>query len=254
MLPWETLATARTPDGTQLTLARRGTEFAVRAGGRALMSSQTHFSEEALARLAFERVPGAPRVLLGGLGLGFTLRAVLERLPPEGQVVVAELSEALLEWNRTLVADLAGRPLDDPRVEVRVVDVSRELKRANGAYDAILLDVDNGPAALTQAANEALYGEGGVYACLGALASGGVLTVWSAGPDADLPRPAPARRLRRPGPHRHRAARRRRAARRLRGGQGGEAGAAGARRAAAPSLKRRCSPRRRGLSGGGRAG
>lgn len=183
MLPWETVATTRTPEGAELVLARRGTEWVVRAQGRTLMSSAAHHSEEALARLAFEKHPGAKCVLLGGLGLGFTLRAVLDGLPPDGRVVVAELSPALLDWNRSHVAQLAGRPLEDPRVEVQQRDVLGLLLEARGRYDAVLLDVDNGPSALTQRSNEQLYDDAGIYGCLSALKGNGVLTVWSAGPD-----------------------------------------------------------------------
>ena len=123
MLPWNIVEAAKAPDGTDLLLARRGTEWEVRAGGHTLMSNRTHGSEMALARLAFERVPEAKRVLLGGLGLGFSLRATLDLLPPDGRIVLAELSPALLRWNREHVGELAGNPLQDARVQVSVVDV-----------------------------------------------------------------------------------------------------------------------------------
>jgi spermidine synthase len=181
--PWETVDRARAPDGTELVLARRGGEWMVRAGGRVLVSSRLHGSEEALAALALARLARPRTVLLGGLGLGFTLRAALDRLPGDARAVVAELVPALAEWNRGPVADLAGRPLDDPRVRLQIGDVRARIAEARGAFDAILLDVDNGPSALAHPANDALYGDGGVRACRDALRAGGVLAVWSAGPD-----------------------------------------------------------------------
>jgi spermidine synthase len=183
---WEVVARARAPDGAELTLSRRGAEWAVRAAGRALMSSRAHRSVEALAELALARVaPGPARaVLVGGLGLGYTLRAALDRLPATARVTVAELVPALAEWNRGPLADLAGRPLEDRRVEVRLADVAYLIGAPGSAYDAILLDVDNGPSALAHPRNGRLYGERGVAACREALRIGGVLAVWSAGPDA----------------------------------------------------------------------
>jgi spermidine synthase len=183
MLPWETIEKATTPDGAALNLVRRGSEWVVRADGRVLMSSAVHGSEERLAELALAQVPAAKTVLLGGLGLGFTLRATLDLLGPEGRVIVVELSRALVDWNRTHVAGLAGRPLDDPRVRLQLGDVFPRLAESKGVYDAILLDVDNGPSAVAHAQNELLYGDGGIAVCLAALRVGGVLAVWSAGPD-----------------------------------------------------------------------
>lgn len=182
MLPWETIAAARAPDGAELSLARRGPDLAVRVAGRVLMTSRQHGSEEALARLALEQLARPRAVLVGGLGMGFTLRAVLDRAPPDAAVEVAELVPALVEWNRGPLAPLAGRPLEDPRVRVTVGDVTARLRAAR-ALDAILLDVDNGPSALAHAGNAALYGPAGVEACRAALRPGGVLAVWSAGPD-----------------------------------------------------------------------
>jgi spermidine synthase len=179
VLPWIVVDQSPTPDGTTLVLARRGTEWEVRADRATLMSSRMHASEEALAHLAFEHVPAARTVLVGGLGLGYTLRAVLDHLPKQGRVTVAELSPALVEWNRTHVADLAGRPLEDPRVTVAITDVATHIVRSGGTYDAILLDVDNGPASLVQDANARLYGDSGIHACRNALKPGGALLVWS---------------------------------------------------------------------------
>jgi spermidine synthase len=184
MKPWEMVDRARAPDGTELVLARRGDEWVVRSGGRVLMSSRVHGSEEALATLALDRVARPRTILVGGLGLGFTLRAALDRLPAEARAVVAELVPALAAWNRGPLGDLARRPLDDPRVRLQLGDVGARIAEARGAFDAILLDVDNGPTALAHAANDALYGERGARACRDALRPGGVLAVWSAGPDA----------------------------------------------------------------------
>jgi spermidine synthase len=181
--PWEVVDRAVAPDGTELVLARRGDEWVVRARGHVLMSSRAHGSEDALAALALERVERPRAVLVGGLGLGFTLRAALDRLPPEARAVVAELVPALAAWNRGPLAALAGRPLDDPRVRLQLGDVRARIAEARGVYDAILLDVDNGPAALAHAGNRGLYADAGVRACRDALRAGGVLAVWSAGPD-----------------------------------------------------------------------
>lgn len=183
MLAWETIDRAAAPDGTPLVLARRGDEWVVRSGGHVLMSSRTHGSEDALAALALERAARRRTVLVGGLGLGFTLRAALDRLPEDARAVVVELVPALVEWNRGPVAHLAGRPLDDPRVRLQLGDVRGRIAEADGAYDAILLDVDNGPAPLVQGANRGLYEVKALRACHAALAPGGVLAVWSADRD-----------------------------------------------------------------------
>ena len=194
MKPWETVGRARVPDGSEMVLARRGDEWVVRASGRVLMTSRTHGSEEALAELALQRVARPRAVLVGGLGLGYTLRAALDRLAPDARVVVAELVPELVEWNRGPVAALAGRPLDDPRVRLAVGDVADRIAEARGAFDAILLDVDNSPSSMVMAGNDRLYGDRGVRACRRALRTGGVLAVWSAGTD-----PRYLARLRRAG-------------------------------------------------------
>jgi spermidine synthase len=147
------------------------------------MSSRVHGSEEALAKIALARVPRPRAILVGGLGLGFTLRAALDQLPGDARAVVVELVPALVQWNRGPLAALAGAPLEDPRVRLQQGDVAGRIAEARGAYDAILLDVDNGPSALAHRANDGLYGDRGVAACAGALRQGGVLAVWSAGPD-----------------------------------------------------------------------
>jgi spermidine synthase len=183
MLPWITVDETRTADGTVLRLARRGTEWEVLFDGRVLMSNRAHGSEDDLARLAFAKVPRARTVLIGGLGLGFSLRATLDLLGPRGTVVVAEQSSSVVDWNRAHVGDLAGRPLEDPRVAVRVGDVRARIAEARAAYDLILLDVDNGPTALIHAANAGLYDANGIVACHRALTEGGALAVWAAVPD-----------------------------------------------------------------------
>lgn len=190
MLPWVTLASARTPDGADITLRRRGEEFVVRVAGHDLMSSRQHGSEDAMARLACEplRQRPAARVLVGGLGLGYTLRATLDALPADASVVVAELVPALVDWNRDVLAPLAGRPLDDARVQVEVGDITRLIRRENERFDAILLDVDNGPSALTSPGNAWLYREPGLRALQALIRPGGTLVVWSAGPDAAFER------------------------------------------------------------------
>jgi spermidine synthase len=178
--PWLTVEKALAPDGTELILARRDDEWVVRWAGKILMSSRQHGSEEALASLALARVKHPRSVLVGGLGMGFTVRAALDRLPVGARVVVAEVTPALLDWNRRLVGKLAGRPLDDPRTQVHLGDVAKRIREARGAYDAILLDVDNGPASMVHEANRGLYGPGGIAQCHEALREGGCLAVWSA--------------------------------------------------------------------------
>lgn len=179
MIPWVIVATETGPSGTRLELARRGGEWEVRADRATLMSNRAHGSEEALAQLALREVPGATRILLGGLGLGYSLRATLDLLPPGGEVVLAELSPSVVRWNRTHLADLAGRPLDDPRVRLFEGDVRDCLRGRAARYDAILLDADNGPSSLVHEPNAGLYTRGGVQACFEALRAPGVLVVWS---------------------------------------------------------------------------
>ena len=181
MQPWETLATARV--GTsELVLARRGAEWAVRVGGQVLMTSRVHQSEVSLAAEAIARAGSPKRVLVGGLGMGYTLRAVLERVPSDARVTVAELVPELVDWNRTHLASLHDRALDDPRTEIAVIDVLALLRRSPRAFDVVVLDVDNGPEAVTTEDNQRLYSDAGVRASWDALSPGGVLGVWSAGP------------------------------------------------------------------------
>jgi spermidine synthase len=183
--PWEVLGRARTPDGDELTFMRQNTEYLICANGRSLMSSRVYGTEASLAVLGCERARtlAAPCVLVGGLGMGFTLRAALDLLPSTATVVVSELVPAVVEWNRGPIGALTGYPLNDPRVEIAVEDIAATLGANAGRFDAILLDVDNGPAAFTSPANARLYDASGLAAFRASLAEGGLLAVWSAGDD-----------------------------------------------------------------------
>ncbi len=186
MIPWQTLDRAPIPGGGELTLVRRGDEFAIRANGAELMASRAHASEERMAALAWERLasPSKPRVLIGGLGLGYTLRATLDCFPAAAEIVVAELVPAVTTWVRGPLAHLAGRPLDDPRVVVKEVDAAAVLRASVGGFHALLIDIDNSPTTLIRAENASLYSDKGLAVARAALVPGGVLVVWSAGPDA----------------------------------------------------------------------
>lgn len=177
-------------------LYRRGAEFSIRVGPHELMNSRVHASEEALAELACKALAGheRTRILVGGLGMGFTLAAVLSHAGASTRVDVAELVAAVIGWNRTELKELNGAALADSRVTVREGDVATLIGAEKGAYDAILLDVDNGPSALTSKANHRLYGTRGLDAAYAALRPGGVLAVWSADHD-----PAFTKRLRQAG-------------------------------------------------------
>lgn len=183
MIPWVELDAARTPDGQLLRLKQRGAEYSIMLGTNELMNSRLSGSEEALARLTIERLaPAAPRILIGGLGMGFTLRAALAVLGPDAQVAVAELIPAVIDWARGPMAHLFAGCLDDPRVKLVTADVA-DLMKKPGSWDAILLDVDNGPDGITQEGNDALYSHAGLGRAKAALRSGGVLSVWSSAPD-----------------------------------------------------------------------
>jgi spermidine synthase len=197
MLPWTLLATATIPeDGGEMRLYRRGNEFSIRVGAYELMNSRVHGSEDALAEIVADRLPDSQSasVLIGGLGMGFTLAGMLAQLGRRSTVVVSELVPEVIEWNRGVMAEVNGPALKDARVSVRVGDVAAQIGDAQGAYDAIILDVDNGPAAITARGNARLYGAVGLRAAFDALREGGTLAVWSAGDD-----PAFTRRLRRAG-------------------------------------------------------
>src|SRR2546427_10250411 len=185
MQPMELLGETRTPDGADMKLVRRTTEYIILANGKSLMSSRMHGSEEALATLACRRVQTLkqPCVLVGGIGMGFTLRATLDFLPGDAIVEVAELVPAVVDWNRGPLGPLAGHPLKDRRVRVHVGDVAVTLGAGPDRFDAVLLDVDNGPAAFTSSDNTRLYDDRGLAAARAALKIGGVLAVWSARDD-----------------------------------------------------------------------
>lgn len=190
MKAWELLGQTCTPEASDMRLTRRDDEYVILVNGKTLMSSRMHGSEEALATVACPhvRTMKQPRVLVGGLGMGFTLRATLDLLPPEAIVTVAEIVPAVVEWNRGPLASLAGHPLKDTRVRVEVEDVGFTVRANPGRFDVILLDVDNGPAAFTTPANRGLYDNAGVAAAYAALRIGGALAVWSAWDDAKFER------------------------------------------------------------------
>jgi spermidine synthase len=187
---------ATTPDGKQMTLHEHDGAFTIRVGGVELMSTRQHHSEERLAELACAHVRRRrrPRLLIGGLGMGFTLRAALAQLGPDATVVVAELMPAVIAWNRNPAYKLGGDALADPRVEIVTGDVADVLEQARGGFDAIILDVDNGASGLTADSNGSLYTGSGLAMTRAALKPGGCLAVWSAGND-----PAFAERLRHGG-------------------------------------------------------
>ncbi len=185
-IPWEFLDSAQVPGGEgELRLYQREGHFSIRIVGHGeLMNTLVHGSEDALAERTCAMLKSTkPKLLIGGLGMGFTLAAALGRLGDEAWVVVAELIPAVVEWNRGPLGRHAGYPLNDARVEVREMDVARVIKAEKNTYDVILLDVDNGPEGLTRRANDWLYGVNGLNAAYAALRPEGVLAVWSAGPD-----------------------------------------------------------------------
>lgn len=181
MKPWEKLATTTAPDGQPLELRRRGHEYVIYAGGYDLMSSDDDASSIALSDLGCKHLSGQPSVtvLVGGLGMGYTLRAALDRVTKSSVVEVAELVSAVVDWNREWLGDLASNPLDDSRTKLIVGDVASPIASAKNKYSAILLDVDNGPDSLAHAGNDNLYSKAGIERALRALRPGGVLGVWS---------------------------------------------------------------------------
>ncbi|MEL6542880.1 MAG: spermidine synthase, partial [Pseudomonadota bacterium] len=197
MLPREILATAQIPGGETLTLVSHGRDFIIMLGREELMGTRMRFSEEQLARFTIKQlaVPD-PRVLIGGYGMGFTYRAALQEIGAKGRVVVGEVVSEILDWARGPLAELTGDTLDDPRGSVVLGDVADAIDEAgeDERYDAILLDVDNGPDGLVRAVNDRLYSRTGLAKARDALTSGGVLAIWSAAPD-----PAFTRRLKSAG-------------------------------------------------------
>jgi spermidine synthase len=186
VIPWILLDSAPVPGGSsELRLLRRGAEFSIRLGREELMNSRLSGSEEALATLACEKIRSrkAPRLLIGGLGMGFTLRAALASLGSDAAIIVAELVPAVVKWARGPMTGVFGASLADPRANVHENDVGRLIRSSHAAFDAILLDVDNGPEGLTRHSNDALYDLSGLAAAHAALRPGGVLAVWAARPD-----------------------------------------------------------------------
>ena len=184
MKPRIRIATARTPDGSEMVLYQHGRDFSIMIDGQDLMNSRQHESELELARLGCAHLAGrkAPNILVGGLGMGYTLRQALDMLSPHAQVVVGELLGAVVEWNREFFGELNGQPLRDERVDVKTGDIVELISRSKGRFDAILLDIDNGPSAMTDSGNRRLYGRKGIRACRLALRKQGCLAVWSAEP------------------------------------------------------------------------
>lgn len=185
MKPFELLEQTVSPDGTAIKLMLRGDEYLILADGAILMSSRMHGSEEALASCACENMQTLerPRVLIGGLGMGFTLRATLDLLPQAATILVVELLPMVVEWNRGPLGPLAGHPLKDKRVEVIAGDVLATIRSSSDKFDAVLLDVDNGPAAFTASNNAGLYDKRGIAEACAALKPQGILAVWAAQAD-----------------------------------------------------------------------
>ncbi|WP_380878348.1 spermidine synthase [Sphingomonas sp. DBB INV C78] len=190
MKPRELIDTAQIPGGDELRLFRRGADFMIVLDRNELMSSRMSGSEEALATMTCDRLGRrrAPHMLIGGYGMGFTLRAALEKLDKQARVTVAELVPEIIEWARGPMAALTAGCLDDPRVTLCARDVAMVIAEGEGIYDAILLDVDNGPDGLVRLANDRLYTLSGLASAKAALKPGGVLAIWSAGSDATFTR------------------------------------------------------------------
>ena len=184
MLTRELLGTAQVPGGAELRLYAHGRDFIIALDRNELMSTRMRHSEEMLATMTLDRLEQAdPHLLIGGYGMGFTLRAALERLGPKGRATVAELVPEIIQWARGPMAEVAAGCLDDPRVALEMGDVGHVIEAGNASWDAILLDVDNGPDGLVRDANNWLYSKAGLQAARRALRPAGVLAVWSGGPD-----------------------------------------------------------------------
>jgi spermidine synthase len=197
MIPWLLLDTAQIPGGTdELRLMQRGTEFSIMLGHSELMNSRRSGSEESLATLTCRRIRERekPQILIGGLGMGFTLRAALAALGSGAHIVVSELVPAVVSWAHGPMAVVFGASLTDPRIDLRTGDVGQLIRSGPEVFDAIMLDVDNGPDGISRKANDALYSVEGLNAARGRLHPGGILAVWSSRPDEDF-----SRRLRKVG-------------------------------------------------------
>jgi spermidine synthase len=190
MKPRVRIASTRTPNEGKMVLYQHGRDFSIKINGQDLMNSRQHESELELARLGCAHLTGrnAPRILIGGLGMGYTLRQALDMLSPHAQVVVCELLEAVVEWNREFLGGLNGQPLGDERVDLKTGDIVELISRSKSSVDAILLDIDNGPSAMTDSGNRRLYDREGIRACRRALSEQGCLAVWSAEPSKKFER------------------------------------------------------------------
>ncbi len=184
MKPKVKMATARIPGGGEMALYQHDRDFSIEFNGQDLMHSRQHESELELARLGCAHLVGSksPSILIGGLGLGYTLRQVLDMLSPHSKVVVGEFLSAVVEWNHEFLGDLNGQLMEDERVSIKTVDIVKLISRSKNRFDAILLDIDNGPSAMANSGNSRLYGQEGVLTCRDALREQGCLAVWSAEP------------------------------------------------------------------------
>jgi len=184
MKPQIKLATALTPDGGKMELYQHDRDFLIKVNGQGLMNSRRHESEKELARLGCAHLSThpAPRVLIGGLGMGYTLRQTLDMLGPGATVVVSELLSAVADWNRDYFKELNGQPLNDKRTSLIIGDIFPLISRSSSQFDAILLDIDNGPSAVTDSGNQRLYSPAGMQACRRALRKTGSLAIWSSEP------------------------------------------------------------------------
>ena len=188
MKPTVKVASAKTPDGGEITLYHHDQDYSIRVNGHELMHSKRHESELELARLGCSHLSQrkSPRVLIGGLGMGYTLRETINLLSSNADVTVCELLDVVVDWNREFLGELNGRPLNDRRVTLEQCDVVELIKRSQHSFDAIMLDIDNGPQAVTDSGNARLYGREGIKSCRRALRKGGYLSVWSAEPSKDF--------------------------------------------------------------------
>jgi spermidine synthase len=188
MKPRIRIAAARTPSGGEIALYEHDRDFSITINGHDLMHSRQHDSEMALARLGCAHLVDrrAPGILIGGLGMGYTLRQALDMLGPQARVVVGELLGVVVEWNRRFLGVLNDQPLEDRRVKIEMGDIVDLIAGSEGRYDAILLDIDNGPSALTDPCNNRLYGHEGLRACRRALREQGCLAVWSSEASRDF--------------------------------------------------------------------
>ena len=180
MKPWITVGEAVSPDGTRLELVEHDGEYIIKADDLPLMSTRMHFSEVELARVVCNKLKSGAKVMIGGLGLGYTLRSALDLIPEDGKAVQVELVTEVIEWNRGPLAPFADHPLNDKRTEIVQDDISKVIRNAHNEYDSIMLDVDNGPSALVDERNSWLYTDHGLQAIRRALKNGGRVAIWSA--------------------------------------------------------------------------